>query len=166
MSAERQLKEWFHPETIDTSKLAACQCIVIDGDDGSGKTPLARKIAGALGAKLISLDQYLSEDGRPYCDQIKHDSLKNDIMLGGQKVVIEGVCALKVLAKIGVGYDHHIFTKRVMFGKPAYDEYLDERIPLPKSKTARDIVLYYRELKPFDRCDETQTRYIDFEVGE
>jgi len=159
----RHVNETFFPESIDTAKLNMCQRIIIDGDDGSGKTPLAHKIADAVGAKVISLDEYLSGDGRPYWEQIDYESLKNDILSGGKKVVIEGICALKVLGKISVGHDHHIFTKRAMFGKPAYDEYLDERIPLPKSKTARDVVLYYREFKPFDRCNETQTLYIDVE---
>ena len=158
----RQLKETIYPETIDTSKLSSCHLIVIDGDDGSGKTPLAHKIADALGAKVISLDNYLHEDGRPYCDQIKYDSLKNDVLSSSQKVVIEGVCALKILAKINVDHDYHIFTKCVVCGNRDYDDYLDERRPWNR-KLARDIILYYREFKPFDSCNETQTRLIDVE---
>jgi uridine kinase len=155
------MKESFFPEFIDPSKLSSCQCIIIDGDDHSGKSPLAHKIANALGAKVISLDEYLPGDGRPYCDQIDYESLQNDISSSAQKVVIEGVCMLKVLAKINVHYDYHIFTKRIMFGKSAYEEYLDERTPLPKSKMARDIVQYYREFKPFDKCQEIQNLCID-----
>ena len=155
------MKESFFPEFIDTSKLSSCQRIIIDGDDHSGKSPLARKIATELRAKVISLDEYLCEDGRPYCDQIDYESLQRDISASVQKVVIEGVCMLKILAKINVSYDYHIFTKRIMFDKSAYDEYLDERIPLPKSKLARDIVQYYREFKPFDKCHEIQTLQMD-----
>ena len=157
------MKESFFPESIDTSKLSSCQRIIIDGDDGSGKTPPARKIANALEARVVSLDEFLPGDGRPYCDQIDYESLKKDILSGDKKIVIEGLCMLKVLSKLNVDYDYHILTRRVMFGKPAYDEYLDQGIPLPKSKTARDIVLYYREFKPFDKCNETQTLYIDVE---
>ena len=138
----KTVKESFYPETIDTSKLSCCQCIIIDGDDHSGKSPLARKVATALGAKVISLDKYLPGDGRPYCDQIDYLSLLNDILSSDQQVIIEGLCVLKVLAKINVRHDYHIFTKRIMFDKCAYDEYLDERIPLPKSRIARDIVQY------------------------
>jgi hypothetical protein len=159
----KTVKESFYPEIIDTSKLSSCKCIIIDGDDHSGKSPLARKIATALNSKVISLDEYLLEDGRPYCDQIDYQSLQNDIASSSQNVVIEGLCVLKVLAKINVRHDCHIFTKRIMFDKPAYDEYLDERIPLPKSKTAKDIVQYYREFRPFDKCNETQTLFIDAE---
>ncbi len=72
------------------------------------------------------------------------------------QVVIEGVCMLKVLAKIDVSYNYHIFVRRIMFGRWCYEEYMDEQIPLPNSILARDIVQYYREYKPFDRCHETQ----------
>jgi uridine kinase len=158
---ERIVKQCYFPELIDTSKLSSCQRIIIDGDDGSGKTPLAHKIAHTLGAKVISLDEYLHEDGRPYCDQIKFETLQRDIFSSDKTVIIEGVCMLKILAKISVSYDHHIFTRRFVCGKSAYEEYLDERIPLPKSKLARDIVQYYREFKPFDKCNEIQMLYID-----
>ncbi len=160
---ERTVKQAYFPESIDTSKLSSYKRIIIDGDDGSGKTPLARKIAHTLGATVISLDEYLHEDGRPYCDQIKYESLQRDIFSSAKTVVIEGVCMLKILAKINVSYDHHIFTRRFVCGKSAYEEYLDERIPLPKSKLARDIVQYYREFKPFDKCNESQTLCIDVE---
>src|SRR5262245_39012207 len=35
-------------------------CIGIDGMDGVGKSHLARKLGGLLGAKVISLDHYLN----------------------------------------------------------------------------------------------------------
>jgi len=155
------MKESFFPEFFDASKLSSCQRIIIDGDDHSGKSPLACKIANALGAKVISLDEYLCKPGCPYCDQIDYESLQNDILSSAQKIVIEGVCVLKVLAKINAQFDYHIFMKRILFGKPAYEEYLGELIPLPKSRMARDIVQYYREYKPFDRCHETQNLCID-----
>ncbi len=155
------MKYSFFPEFIDTSKLSSYQRIIIDGDDHSGKSPLARKIASALNAKVISLDEYLREPGRPYCDQIDYEALHSDILSSVQKVVIEGVCMLKVLAKINVRYDYHIFTKRIMFGKVAYDEYLDGLTPLPNRQMTKDIINYYREFVPFERCNETQNLCID-----
>jgi hypothetical protein len=162
-SMMKAVKESFYPETIDTSKLSSCQCIIIDGDDHSGKSSLARKIANSLGGKVISLDDYLCEPGRPYCDQIDYESLRSDILSSAGKLIIEGVCMLKVLTKINVCFDFHIFTKRVVFGESAYEKYLLERTPLPKYGMASDIVPYYREFKPFDKCHATQTLYIEID---
>ena len=72
-------------------------------------------MAGALQAKVISFNDYLPEDledKRPYSEKLNYETLKNDILQIGPKVIVEGVLALKVLDKIGLRHDYHIFIKR------------------------------------------------------
>jgi energy-coupling factor transporter ATP-binding protein EcfA2 len=114
--------------------------IIIDGDNGSGKTTLAKEMAVVLSAKVISLDNHLLENGDIYWDQIKYEELASEIAPAGPRVIIEGVCVLKVLGKINVKHDYHIFIKRYHgFLGWEYEQYLDERANLPRSKLSRDI---------------------------
>jgi hypothetical protein len=128
--------------------------IVIDGDPGAGKTSLAKEIARELGAKRVSLDDYLPGNGNAYLLQLDYERVRRDILDGGSKVVVEGICILKVMAKIGIGYDFHIFMKRFNgFVGWELESYLNPKSSLPHSKTDKDAVLYYRECKPFDVCN-------------
>ena len=142
---------------IDYSRLpSACSCIIIDGDPGSGKTTLAGKIANDLGFKVTSFDdaKYLPGDGGPYLEQLNYEALRIDILASAPKIIIEGVCALKVLAKINVRHDYHIFIERDdgSIGWP-FGQYLDPNAKPPHDKFWQEIVQYYREYKPFDACD-------------
>ena len=151
---------------MDCSKLtAACSRIIVDGDPGAGKTTLAGKIANDLAYKVISFDDYLPGDfegePKPYVDQIGYDALQKEILASEEKIVIEGVLALKVLAKLNVRQDYHIFMKRYdgdigwVFG-----QYLGERSRPPRDKFWQEIVEYYKELKPFDICNLLLSRDI------
>jgi hypothetical protein len=141
--------------SIDYSKLPTqWSHIIIDGDQGSGKTTLAKEIAQVSGASIISLDDYLLENGAVYWEQIKYDSLHSAILASGPKVIIEGVCALKILEHIKVSRDYHIFIKLINgFAGWEYSYYLNEKAKPPKSKLMQDIVEYYKEFKPFEVCD-------------
>src|SRR5689334_18699153 len=97
-------------EDLDYSKLASCSRIIIDGDPGAGKTKLAQKLSADLNIKFISLDNFLFENGEPYCEQIKYEILLKEI-LENSRLIIEGVCAIKVLARICVEFDCHIFIR-------------------------------------------------------
>jgi hypothetical protein len=143
---------------LDYSKLPRTwSCIAIDGDPGAGKTTLAKEMAGVLQAKVISFDNYLPEDledKRPYSEKLNYETLRCDILQAGPKVIIEGVLALKVLKKIGVQYDFHIFIKCVKDSLGwEMGLYLDERTKPFRSKFRQEIIQYYREYKPFDVCD-------------
>ncbi len=75
-------------------------------------------------------------------------------MASGPRIIVEGVLALKVLKRIGVQYDFHIFIKCVKDSLGwEMGLYLDERTKPFRSKFRQEIIQYYREYKPFDVCD-------------
>lgn len=140
----------------DYSKLpAAWSCILIDGDNGAGKTTLGKQMAKDLGAKLISFDDYLPGDCTAYLQQLNFEALRRDIVSGKSKVIVEGVCGLKVLARISVRPDYHIFIKRLS-GIIGWENgaYLGKYAKPPRSEFTREIVGYYKEFAPFDKCNE------------
>jgi ABC-type cobalamin/Fe3+-siderophores transport system ATPase subunit len=149
------MKSPLHSDRVDYAALpTGWERIIVDGDNGSGKTTLAKEMAAALNAKVVSLDDHLLENGDIYWNQIKYEELASEIVSAGPRVIIEGVCVLKVLEKIKVNHDYHIFVKRYNgFLGWEYEQYLDERAKLPRSKLSRDIVVYYRGYKPFNVCN-------------
>jgi hypothetical protein len=132
-----------------------CSSIVIDGDPGSGKTTLAGEIANELGFRVVAFDddKYLPRDGRPYLEQLNYEALRNDIMASSTGIIIEGICALKVLAAINARHDFHIFIKRYNgFLGWDFERFLGEKTKPPHDKLWQEIVEYYKEFKPFEVC--------------
>lgn len=156
------MKTTFYPEPLDLPKLAPGSCILVDGDPGAGKTALAGKIAGMLGAKVISIDNFLLGNNAPYLEQIKYDALKKAIQDSAPgMVVIEGSCALQALRRIGVRHQFHVFAKCVKYGEWKFKYFLDDGADMPETQIDRDVVQYYREFKPFEVCDLEQTCFVE-----
>jgi dephospho-CoA kinase len=65
-------------------------CIGIDGMDGIGKTPLARKLAPLLGAQVISLDDYLDKKQGAYIPHIRCNEVTAAIEAASARVIVEG----------------------------------------------------------------------------
>ena len=128
--------------------------IVIDGDLGAGKSALAQGMSKDLSATVVSLDEYLLSNGDIYWDQIDYEPLRSKVSAIGQRIIIEGVCALKVLEKINVRHDYLIFIKRYngLFGWE-FGQYLSENARPPHDKLWQEIVQYYREYEPFGACN-------------
>jgi hypothetical protein len=168
------MSEHFEPSLteIDCSKISSCSRAIIDGDDGCRKTSvIAPAIAEKIKGKVVSIDKFMFEPGhpdweagRPYWDQLDYQRLRYEIKEAGAKLVIEGVCGLKVLSKLNFQFDYHIFTRCInrdnTFNKWEYEQYLDEKVPLPKSRFRRYMTVYYREFRPFESCDLMIERHI------
>ena len=135
--------------------------ILIDGDPGAGKTTLAKEISKATGAKHISFDDYLRGNRENYLQQLRYQKLQQDILEGTGKIIMDGVCALAVVAKIEVKYDFHIFIKGLNgFVGWDFEQYLNPKVKLPRSRLTAEVVMYYRQYKPYQICDCEMSRDI------
>jgi shikimate kinase len=147
-------------KSLDYSKLASCSRIIIDGDPGAGKTTLAKKLAKDLETKFISFDNFILENGAPYCEQIRYETLQK-VILENPKIIIEGVCAIKKFARIGLQFDCHIFMQRFN-GTLGWEigDYLQANRKEPNSKLTKEVVKYYREFKPFEDPNKPEIYYV------
>jgi hypothetical protein len=95
---------------------ARIQAVIgIDGVQGVGKSTLAKNVAAQLGCKLLSLDGFLVPKQDCYVDAIRFDELRaafGAATNSGGLVIIEGICLLSVLDRIGVRPDLLIYLKR------------------------------------------------------
>ena len=68
--------------------------------------------------------------------------------------MIEGVLALKIIAKLGTAYDYLIFIK-LLNGFIGWDlgHYLEPRVKSPRSHLLREVAEYYRDFQPFLHCN-------------
>ena len=145
--------DWLADELPTWGDLVGRLCVIVDGDNGVGKSDyIAPKISTVLGGKVVSVDNYLLRNRAPYLNQIKYDDLRSDV-LAAKPVVVEGLCVVKVMSRIGVPFDYHIFVKRMNFGGWENGGWLDRGAKKPSSPTTRDLVAYYKECRPFEKCN-------------
>ena len=122
---------------------------------------MAKEIAGHLGFQVVSLDSYLRGDGKPYLEQLNWEALRNGIMASGSSIVIEGILALKILDELHMDCDYHIFMK-LYNGTLGwdYEQYLGTNKRQRNTKSMPEIVQYYMDYKPFERCDLVLNRHV------
>jgi adenylate kinase family enzyme len=93
------------------------QLISVDGFSGSGKSFLSKKIAENNNYKYIDIDKdYLTPNDGLFINFVKYEKLKADIskfVSDGKRVVIDGICILKVLDRIGFKPDIKVYVKRI-----------------------------------------------------
>jgi hypothetical protein len=90
--------------------------IGIDGKDGVGKTKLAREISELIGAKVISLDDYIEGQQNNYVPSLKTNELTKAIEGVAGFIVLEGVCLLAAVEQLGISIDEHVYMKRIRHG--------------------------------------------------
>jgi hypothetical protein len=84
----------------------------IDGLDGAGKSHLSLAIASELNAAVIELDEYVEKNRGNYVAFIDYAGLAAKIS-ESLSFVIEGVCLLAVIERLGVHLDCLIYVKRM-----------------------------------------------------
>jgi uridine kinase len=159
----RNMQEFFDLQIMDSAKFLTYSRIVIDGDSLGGKTTLAKEMADKRGFKIISFDSYLAGDHRrPYLEQLNYEALRNDILASTRKIIFEGICALKILAKINVQFDCHIFVMLFTDGRWKFEDYIGEGSDLPSYLFDREIAQYYRDYRPHEICNFITHNYQTF----
>lgn len=92
--------------------------LAIDGMDGSGKSWLAERLAASIHAAHLNLDEFLNQKRGGFLDHLRYDELAAAVNRArdGGAVIIEGVCVLEVLQRLGVKPSVHIYVKHLVAG--------------------------------------------------
>lgn len=96
--------------------------IAIDGVDGSGKSTLALSLSETTGWTVLHLDNYLQKGQGTYVEHLDVKQLSNDLRASVGTVLVEGVCVLAALKRIGEHPRAHVYVKRL----GPYGNWLDE----------------------------------------
>lgn len=87
----------------------------IDGIDAVGKSQTSLAVASELGTSIIGLDDYVEKNQGGYVSFIDYPSVAARIA-ESSCFVVEGVCLLEVLGRLGVRLDCLIYIKRMSSG--------------------------------------------------
>ena len=138
--------------------------MLVDGDSGVAKThvlaPVIAKVIGAM--KIISLDDHFLKVGGVrmtgskllYWEDLNYSDLAAEISACSGKVVIEGLCMLKVMEKLHLPHDYHIFVRlkqSAIHWIPGTWE-ISPRAKEPVDSNWKSLFRYYRERKPYTVC--------------
>ena len=85
--------------------------------DNTGKSTLSKVwLAQDLSGSVLKLDDYFLENGKPYRERLNYDDISNDLASlqeQGRPVIVEGICLLDVVDKIGVKLDALVYVKKL-----------------------------------------------------
>jgi hypothetical protein len=108
-------------ETSDVRSLAEAiigkgwQRVGLDGVDGVGKSQLAASLGELLSWPVVGLDKYLHKKQGGFAPFINYSALTSDLQRTGG-MIVEGVCLLDVLSRVGARIDGHVYMKRFQHG--------------------------------------------------
>ena len=90
---------------------------VINQKGGCGKTTMTDSLAPKLDAAVIHLDDFVEKNEHGfYLDFIDCGKLAKELEAASSQdrcVIIEGVCVLRALQRIGVETDYHVYIKHI-----------------------------------------------------
>lgn len=101
-------------DTVATIEAQGYRRIGVDGNNGVGKTTIAREIGQRLQLPVISLDDYLENHGDGFVEFLRYPDLADAI--SGDEFVVEGVCLLEALSRVGGTVDVSVYVKRIEGG--------------------------------------------------
>jgi replication-associated recombination protein RarA len=97
------------PKLLEQVRATSFDVIAIDGYSGVGKTTLAQSVADALGARCLSLDNFIEPLQQVFVDALDSASLSR--ALRARPVIIEGVCMLAALDRVSLKPSLLIYVK-------------------------------------------------------
>lgn len=144
--------------------------IGIDGFMESGKSRFVMQLASELGGFRISFDSYLEpgSDEPHYIDKLHLKYLSEDLKKIREKfqiIVIEGICLLEVLDRIGFQLDYKLYVKRIGINGLWYDgdhlnDYMEGRaIQENGSSLHKSEFDYHAERLPHENVDYVYERF-------
>lgn len=137
----------------------------IDGSHGIGKSTLAYCLACHLHAPVVSVDQFIFRDDRPYVERIRPElkELYDHYMATRRIFFIEGVCLLSVLEKNGLSLDILIYVRKLDSVGEWYESELyngtesvgdwTNRISALPEVLEKQVAQYHLKYRPFNKAD-------------
>lgn len=125
----------------------AGEIISIDGKDGIGKTYLADRLAQALGAGHIEIDNFLERNRGGYVEFIRYANLASCLdehLLAGSAVVVDGLCMELIWAHLERTPTRRVYIKRMGLPGPYWkdeDDYV--------SRAVEEVIEEWRRLARF-----------------
>ncbi|MFZ5813578.1 MAG: shikimate kinase [Thermodesulfobacteriota bacterium] len=144
--------------------------VSIDGNMGVGKSTLAREIADGLGFDIFDLDCYLSEKvtaENGYVGTICFNNLLRDVeesLFSMRSIIVEGVCVLNVLERIGINPSVKIYVDEIDFAadsnfvRQRSSTVILEDIP-NGAYLSCEIQRYHKSMTPYKIADIVFERY-------
>ncbi len=114
----------------------------IDGYHGAGKSTIACDVASHLGIPLIHLDNYVLPGKGGFLEFIRYPELS--AALHSRPIILEGVCLLAVVKRLGITPDVHIYIQSCSPNTAT----LRGMGPL-----AAEVLAYHQEFKPADNAE-------------
>jgi hypothetical protein len=96
-------------------RLTGTTRIGIDGINGVRKSSVAEFLCQKFGLSTVHTDDFLERNQGGYVNFLRYDELKSKLSSLGQ-FVVEGVCLLQVLERVGVRVDVVVYIKRYHLG--------------------------------------------------
>lgn len=114
----------------------------IDGYHGVGKSTVAQEIGTLLRIRVIHLDDFLVPDQGGFVEFIRYSELS--AALRTRPVVVDGVCLLAVVKRLGMVPDVHVYVEG---RKP------DPGTPRGTGPLAAEVVAYHQVFRPSGTAD-------------
>lgn len=149
-TAEMDVVTTREPLVLDLAYFRCCRVIGIDGDNGTGKSTLAREINAALGGTIVSVDDFLLGNGQPYLSQVDFARLSTTLDGAAAPIIIEGVLLQDVLHRLGVSADYIVYAQcehegLTMHGASAeIEEYNRRRSPRRTAQLLVTLRIHFR----------------------
>ena len=127
-------------EVVRRMRSSNASLIALDGLPGAGKSTLAVELSALLNVPPVHLDDYLVFNSPGFIEHLDYEKLQ--CALSGRAVIVEGVCMLDVLDRMGLRPDQFVYLRA-----PISARYLDTSHPL-----VREVRAYTERAHPVDRA--------------
>jgi cytidylate kinase len=147
--------------------------VAVDGLAGSGKSTLSRRLATALPAAHIEVDDFVEAKQGTYVVHLRRDEVVNRVQseLGASRTVLfDAICAVEALRSVDLVPDLHIYVRKVdargdWFDGEQYTQGLTEEQVIAQeqglaaimggelSALHREVIHYHCAYRPWERAD-------------
>lgn len=133
--------------------------VAFDGRPTAGKTPLAVEMASRVGCTAVDADKFLVKNQGVFVDALRIDDMRHAIEAGGPLVLLSGLCAQRVLERLGMIAAAVIWVESASLLRldqmcRDFYEYDEGDVDAPDDLPAyKEVEAYIETYDPRRRCD-------------